>query len=470
MLRKRHFLFSLIGCWLVLKTMPILAIENRADRFVDMVERLDQIQKQHNIPAYALVISDPQKVIFDQVRGVAESGSSEPVSQNAYFRIGSITKTFVALSALVAESQGKLKLDENIFKYLKKTTLKNKFEKDHPITIAQLLEHSAGLTDMSKQEFDSNDVVTLEQGLRRFESVRKTLWQPGTFNSYSNTGYGLAGRVLEVAMGADINTVVTQLVFKPLEMSTATLIRSKNVKSQLVPGYQSDGTELIPYWNMIYPSLGAINLRPRDMGKLLQLYLARDSEIITAKMLHRQENPEASLAAQNGLSYGYGPGLYQWYRNGYRFYGHGGDADGYLSHFGYQKDAKLGYFFVINTFNNRAKRAMKRVIENFLIQELPKAQVMREVKSQLPRKFEGAYQSVTQRFFRPSFNLIQLRWQRGRLYINEGDEDWQPLIYLGNGLFRRTFESQPSLIIFNHEDKTFLVGDEGNYQKRVLSE
>ena len=465
-------LFLLISFCFASKAIQVSAAGKMNERLSDLIITLDQIQKRHNIPAYALVITSPNKIIFDEVRGVAKSGSNKPVSQEAYFRIGSITKTFVALSALVAESEGKLKLEENVFKYIGHDLIINPFEKEHPLTITQLLEHTAGLPDMGRKEFASNDVVTLTQGLARFAKNRKAFWPPGNHYSYSNTGYGLAGRVLEIATKKDINTWLTHSIFKPLKMSTATMLRAKEVDNNLVPGYQRDGIELIPYWNMIYPSLGAINLQPRDMAKLLQLYLRGHSRHITATMLKRQEKPETSLAARYGLSYGYALGLYQWFRNGYQFYGHGGDADGYLSRLGYQKDAKLGYYFVINTFNNRAKQEMQEVIESFLVEDLPKAKVIPEIRGKSAKKiigkFTGNYLSVTSRFPQIKADSIQLIWKKERLHINEGNDDWQPLIYLGKGLFRRDFESQPSLIIFEHKGQTHLAGDEGNFIKQKI--
>jgi CubicO group peptidase (beta-lactamase class C family) len=76
------------------------------DDFDKLLQQLDAIRKQHNIPAYAIVVSSDKKIILDEVRGVSQAGSVKAVSRQAYFRIGSITKTFVALGALVAQAQG----------------------------------------------------------------------------------------------------------------------------------------------------------------------------------------------------------------------------------------------------------------------------------------------------------------------------------------------------------------------------
>lgn len=372
--------------------------------FAPLVRQLDDIKNKHHIPAYAIVITDDNRLLVDNVRGVTHSGSQKAVSEHAYFRIGSITKNFISLATLMAEKNGKLKLTDKVTDYLGPEQFKNPFRKKHPVTIEQLLEHSAGFADMGRLEFASNDVVSLEQGLSRFAENRSVLWQPGQMHSYSNTSYGLAGRVLEIATKTNINDWLTQAVFKPLGMKTATMGHTELVKANLVPGYQADGVERIPYWNMIYPSLGAINLQPRDMAKLLQFYLKRGAEILTEQQITRLETPVTTLAAEQGLLYGYGLGIYQWYRNGRLFYGHGGDADGYLAHFGYQREINLGYFVVINTFNKQAKQEMQRAIESFLInsasEDTPPETL--EIKEQKLASLAGDYFPANTRFGRRS--------------------------------------------------------------------
>jgi CubicO group peptidase (beta-lactamase class C family) len=434
--------------------------------FTALIKQLDEIKNRHNVPTYAVVISDNSQILLDEVRGLKESGANQSVSKHAYFRIGSITKNFVALATLVAENNKQLKLSDRVTNYLDDDLFLNPFQKEDPMTIEQLLEHSAGFPDMGRKEFASNDVVTLKQGLERFASSRKVLWSPGQLHSYSNTSYGLAGRVLEIATATDINTWLTKSVFESLDMKTATMNHTDLVKANLVPGYQADGIERIPYWNMIYPSLGAINLQPRDMAKLLQFYLNRGAGIFTEQQVSRLETPKTTLAAKQGLEYGYGLGIYQWYRDGHLFFGHGGDADGYLAHFGYQKEVNLGYFVVINTFNNRAKREMQKAIESFIIEsnENLVATATPEVTGENLSYLEGNYFAVSSRFSRKGKSVpLRLKWEHDRLMIKEPNQSWQPLLYLGNGLFRRPFEPAATTAVFLAEGKMWFQGDEGNF-------
>ena len=442
-----------------------------------LLAKLDKVKEKHRIPAYALVITTPTKIVVQQIRGSAAANTTQAVSQDAYFRIGSITKTFIGLAALIAESQDKLNLNDSVYQYLSPQIIENTFSENHDIKVAHLLEHTSGLPDMSKPEFDSNDVVTIEQGLNRFSQHRKNIWPAGHFYSYSNTNYGLAGRVIEIATQQNLEQWLTESLFKPLGMQSATLDHNDKVKQYLVPGYQRNGIETIPYWNMIYPSLGAMNIRPGDMAKLIQLYLQNGNRYISAAMITRQETPKTSLAARAGLSYGYALGLYQWFRDGYRFYGHGGDADGYLSHFGYQKDIQLGYFVVINTFNGRAKREMKSIIEHFIVEnsrgkDLNTKETGSKTRLKMPSNerlddYAGEYLQATKRFARENAALLHVKVEDSQLQIKDDEaSQWRPLISLGNGIFRHRFEPAASIVFFTYENRIYMVGDEGNFVKR----
>jgi hypothetical protein len=87
--------------------------------------------------------------------------------------------------------------------------------------------------------------------------------------------------------------------------------------------------------------------------------------IVNTKTLARMQRPATSLAARGGL--GYGLGIYQFQHGGVSFFGHGGDADGYLAHFAYAPRLQRGYFIVINAFKRGTLRKMRRIIEDAIV-------------------------------------------------------------------------------------------------------
>ena len=69
-------------------------------------------------------------------------------------RIGSVTKTFTSLSLLTLDADGKLSLDSKIASLTEYPPYSNPWAASNPVTLAQLLEHSAGLIDLSRKEWD----------------------------------------------------------------------------------------------------------------------------------------------------------------------------------------------------------------------------------------------------------------------------------------------------------------------------
>ncbi|MDZ7768792.1 MAG: hypothetical protein U5K38_06830 [Woeseiaceae bacterium] len=84
------------------------------------------------------------------------------------------------------------------------------------------------------------------------------------------------------------------------------------------------------------------------MASLLQMFLNRGHHggdaFLAPALIERMEAPQTTLAAGAGLRFGYGLSLVSFLHDGHVFHGHGGDADGYLSRFAYQKQAGLAYF------------------------------------------------------------------------------------------------------------------------------
>ncbi|WP_101760046.1 serine hydrolase [Oceanicoccus sp. KOV_DT_Chl] len=442
-----------------------------------LVEELDYLRSQQGVPAYALVISDKQKTLFTEVRGFSTLSSNTVAPQDAWFRIGSITKTFVALAALQAEKQGHLNLQDDLTALLSHANnnayFRNPWSKKSPLKLIHLLEQTSGLTDMSKAEWDHNTPIPLDHALLKFSDQHKLQWPPGKYYSYSNTNYGLAGLAIEKATATPFEHYIEEQVFKPLGIEKIAIAHNNNVEARLITGYDSDGLTPIPYWHTIYRPLGEISVEPEEMAKLLRLFLNRGDEVFNKKIITRMETPHSSLAAQAGLEYGYGPGLYDWFRNGYRFYGHGGDGDGYLAHFAYQRESGLAYFLVINSFQGSSIARMRARVEQAFIADLPKAKFVPEYNIINPQHYTGSYQPASWRFGdKPTNSELRIFLKKNQLYAQFTDyrgeqEKAYPLIAVNDNLFRWRSEPDASMAIIKTDQGMLFSGDEGNFLKAI---
>jgi D-alanyl-D-alanine carboxypeptidase len=161
--------------------------------------------------------------------GVADLDRPRPRTPADHFRIGSITKTFTAVTLLKLEAEGALSLDDSVEKWLPAVFVHDDYD-GRSITLRQLLNHTSGVFDILKD----HDFVSRYTGAafleHRYDSwtpdrlveiatSHPPLFQPGEQQwSYSSTNYLLAGMVIEAATGQRYADVVESWLLRPLHL------------------------------------------------------------------------------------------------------------------------------------------------------------------------------------------------------------------------------------------------------------
>ena len=110
-----------------------------------------KVLSKYHIPGVGIALVSKDKVLWAGGVGKADLASGKDVDADTMFRIGSITKGFVALSILQLQAQGKVSLDSKLAEVAPEVPVLNPWEKTDPITVANLLEHTASFDDFSHQ-------------------------------------------------------------------------------------------------------------------------------------------------------------------------------------------------------------------------------------------------------------------------------------------------------------------------------
>jgi D-alanyl-D-alanine carboxypeptidase len=167
-------------------------------------------------PAVSIAIVRDGKVVYAKAYGDARLDPKTSAVAAMRFSIGSVSKQFLAAGVLLAQESGRLSLDDKVAKYLPNLT------RASDITIRQLLTHTAGYQDYYPQDYVPpfmRQPVTADGILDRW--ANKPLdFEPGSAWQYSNTGFVVAGRVLEKATGIPAFEFLRQHIFTPLGMQT----------------------------------------------------------------------------------------------------------------------------------------------------------------------------------------------------------------------------------------------------------
>ncbi len=200
---------------------------------------------------------------------IADGGTTvrvDPAEEtDSLFEVGSIGKTMTALALATLVLDETVRLDDKIGKWLDAGP-------NSDITLEQLARHTAGLPRLAPnadaEPFDLGDPYAsfgpeqAEEGLRVAE--RKDV---GT-ELYSNFGFQLLGLALCRATGMEFAELLTERVWGPLGMPSASVTGDRG---PLVDGY--DGRKQVPYWHEPLPGPGAVAATTVDMTRYMAAHL-----------------------------------------------------------------------------------------------------------------------------------------------------------------------------------------------------
>ena len=206
--------------------------------------------REHKPPGAALAVSYQGRLVYARGFGFANLEKQDPVHPAALFRIASISKPFTSAAVMRLVQQGKLKLDARVFPILKlEPHLEHGAHIDprlHDIRVHHCLQHTAGWN--RDKSFDPMSAVTAEKVAKSLkvplpihpkQIIRYTMgkpldFDPGAEYAYSNFGYCVLGRVIEVISGRPYDEFVSRQILTPLGILR--MRQGKNLLRDRAPG------------------------------------------------------------------------------------------------------------------------------------------------------------------------------------------------------------------------------------------
>lgn len=146
------------------------------------------------------------------------------------YRIGSLTKTFTALGILQLCDRDLLSLNDPVSTFLPD------FPKGGEITVEMLLNHTSGLPPRWRDDWHEKRRLSLTEVIAQFEK-RPLLSKPGLEEHYSNPGYALLTRIIELASGQSYDDYVMEHVLKPAGMTGSGTDHADRIVPDRAQGY-----------------------------------------------------------------------------------------------------------------------------------------------------------------------------------------------------------------------------------------
>jgi CubicO group peptidase (beta-lactamase class C family) len=209
-------------------TAVTLAVALAASRIVvaqsgdaSVVSLIEPIRKDHNLPALGAALITSQGLVSSGVTGVRKAKTDVAVTIDDQWHLGSDTKAMTAVVLAILVERGTLTWDTSLgqaFPELASTFPPN----FRAITLTQLLSHYAGLPpNLAWRAIAGSSPSVPEQRLNALKEAAKSKpsSDPGTRYEYSNLGYTIAGAIAERAAGQPWESLIREMVFKPLGMT-----------------------------------------------------------------------------------------------------------------------------------------------------------------------------------------------------------------------------------------------------------
>lgn len=209
--------------------VPVL-LNNFDDYVVD-------IKKQYDVPALSMAILFNGQY-YSAATGVLNVGTGVTATTDSIFQIASISKVFTTSLIMQLVDEGRLELELPVKHYLREFTLADPLLSEK-ITVAQLLNHTNGIPG----DFIGNHSYTEQNSPVRYVdrcSALNLIHVPGERYSYSNAGYNIAGRLIEVILGITWFDAIEERIFRPLGMKHAVVHPSQTIKYRAAMGHIRD--------------------------------------------------------------------------------------------------------------------------------------------------------------------------------------------------------------------------------------
>ncbi|WP_036195302.1 serine hydrolase domain-containing protein [Maribacter antarcticus] len=262
----------------------------------------------------AISVVKTGEIIINKGYGEANKNTKTLNNPNTIFDIGSNTKQFTATAILKLAELGKLKLTDSLSTFFENLPIKKQ-----SITIHQLLTHTAGLSESIGRDYSAFGKLSEISQKDFFKKLfgSKLLSEPGEKYSYSNTGFSILGRIIELASGQPYETFLNENLFTPAGMLQTGYLLPKWDTKQMAHGYNRNIMETestITYyieagginWNL--KGNGGINSTQNDM--LLWYKALKTNIILIPESFEKLTTPYPYTSSLNSTSsYGYGWGV-----------------------------------------------------------------------------------------------------------------------------------------------------------------
>ena len=277
-------------------------------------------------PSAAFAVIRGSDTLAYGAHGLADVEAWRAPTAATIYQIGSNTKQFTSAAIMKLVEQGRVKLDDDLSKYVPQFPLQGR-----KVSIRQLLNHTSGIhsyTSSPGWQKTWNDVLSPD-AIVKFVAADTFDFAPGSGYRYNNTGYVLLGMVIEKASGQKYASYLDAQFFKPLGLRSTSYCPSKTTNPAFALGYAKapNGTARAKFLDLSHPfSAGALCSTVGDFAKWQR---ALDAGKVVSPASYALMSTADTLVSGKKINYGFGlvPGVF----TGHKTVSHTGGIPGFAS-------------------------------------------------------------------------------------------------------------------------------------------
>ncbi len=334
-LQRRAFLAIGASTLVARQSLSAAPDENALDTFIA------RYMKAMNAPGMTLALARREGTARIATFGYSDRESHEAVTPDHLFQVGSITKSFVALTCLQLHDEGKLDLERPILEYLPWLPI---VAKQGTITPHHLLTHTSGLPN-------ALGLMMSDPGARYVQAYR-----PGEHFHYCNLGYCILGHLIATIDGRPWAESVRRRIFERIGMKASSAVIGGETQLRMARSYlpKFDDRlnprlgEIAPTGLLVFDNAaGSVTSTPGDMALYMQVLMKGGGGVVSRESFARFTRPYIDAAELGPTSkYGYGIGVD--HLDGHTILRHTGGMASFMSSITVDLDGGVGAFASIN--------------------------------------------------------------------------------------------------------------------------
>lgn len=383
---KKYIFFALLFGFFAIQASQAQNLNNSHSAEIAEADMLKMMQEEKVVGVSVAVVKN-NKIIYTHSFGMQDIENKIPLSDNAIFRIASISKSFTATSIMQLVEAGKITLDDD-FSDLVGFTVRNPKFPNTVITLRMVLSHTSSIND--SEGYFTFDAINPAKNPNYNKCYNN--YEPGRGYAYCNLNYNMAGAVIERITGKRFDQYVKHHILDPLgiyggycvdsldKTRFATLYEYNKDSSKFIaspaaynPRSEEIKNHTLGYTTPIFSPTGGMKISASHLAKYMIMH-ARNGKYNGGRIISKKSSITMQTKVSDAESYGLALETTTSLIPGELMCGHTGSAYGLYSTMFFNVKKKFGIVVISNGcaakfdngFNSVSKKATTILYDSFI--------------------------------------------------------------------------------------------------------